>query len=224
MNARAVVSLKEFIERRIKYERALLKWMTKNMTGEVINFINPTPSYDLYRNALYYDSGNFDYIFKLLDQYAIKYKPFNDEYVKFSISKNNPNSLNYWLYVDPKTNTLDCIDVPGEYLLLMICFDIAKNILKAIEYGKATDKPKEVIKQIIDNYDIENPQYMTFLKAHQYKLFKDFLNLFKESILADDDFVNSMFNADVSITKYVDDNKLFIKGIDGIQGLYSNEE
>ena len=36
--------------------------------------------------------------------------------------------------------------------------------------------------------------------------------------------INSMFNADVSIIKYIDDNKLFIKGIDGIQGLYSNEE
>lgn len=224
MDAREVASTKEFIDKRIKYERALLKWMTKNMTSEVINFINPTPSYDLYRNALYYDSGNFDYIFKLLDQYAIKYKPFNDEYVTFFMSKNHPNILTYWLYFDLKNNILECIDVPGEYLMLMICVDMAKNILKEIEYGESKDKPKEVIKQIIDNYDIDNPQYMTFLKTHQYKLFKDFLDLFKESILADDDFVNSMFNADVSITKYVDDNKLFIKGIDGIQGLYSNEE
>lgn len=224
MNAREVTSTKEFIERRIKYERALLKWMTINMTGEVINFINPTPSYDLYRNALYYDNGNFDYIFKLLEQYTIKYKPFNDEYVKFSISKNNPNSLNYWLYVDPKTNTLESIDIPGEYLLLMICFDVAKNILKTIDYGKATDKPKEVIKQIVDNYDIDNPQYMTFLKMHQYKLFKDFLNSFKESMLADEDFVNDIFNIDKLMSKYDNNSRIVIKGIDGIQGLYSNEE
>lgn len=224
MDAREVASTKEFIEKRIKYEQVLLKWMTKNMTGEVINFINPTPSYDLYRNALYYDSGNFDYIFKLLEQYAVKYKPFNDEYVKFTISKNHPNSLNYWLYVDPKTNTLDCIDVPGEYLLLMICFDIAKNILKTIDYGKAIDKPKEVIEQIVDNYDIDNPQYMTFLKTHQYKLFKDFLNSFKESILVDEDFINDIFNIDKLMSKYDDNSRFVIKGIDRIQGLYSNEE
>ena len=224
MNARAVVSLKEFIEKRIIYEQVLLKWMTRNMTNEVIHFINPTPSYDLYRHAIYYDSGNFDYMFKLLEQYAIKYKPFNDEFITFSISKNNPNSLNYWLYFDMKTNSLECIDIPGEYLLLMMCFDIAKNILKTIDYGKATDKPKEVIEQIIDNYDIENPQYVKFLKTYQYKLFNDFLNSLKLSMLADEDFINDIFNINNLMSKYDNNSRFVIKGIDGIQGLYSNEE
>lgn len=222
MDAREVASTKEFIERRIKYENILLKWITRNMVDEVINFINHTPSYDLYRNALYYDSGNFDYIFKLLEQCAIKYKPFNDEYVTFSISKNHPNSLNYWLYVNLRTDTLECIDIPGEYLLLMICFNIAGQIIKTIDYGKATDKPKEVIEQIIDNYDIDKPEYMKFLKSHQYKWFKDFLNSLKSSMLADEDFVNDMFNLDKLFSKYNDD-RFVIKGINGIQGLYSNE-
>ena len=97
----------------------------------------------------------------------------------FSISKEHPNRLNYWLYVDLNTNKLECIDVPGEFLLLMICFDITKKILKMINYRKTTDKPKEVFEQILENYDVDNPQYIKFLKPHQYKLFKDFLDLLR---------------------------------------------
>ena len=165
MNAKAIISLKEFIEKRIKYEKILLKWITENMTNDVIELINPTPSYDLYRNALYYKNGNFDYIYKLLDEYAIKYRPFNDEYVTFSISKEHPNRLNYWLYVD-------------------------------------------------------NPQYIKFLKPHQYKLFKDFLELFRISILADGIFVNDLFNLGTLFSKYTNSDRLILKDKDfnGIQG------
>ena len=211
MNAREVESTKEFIDKRIKYETILLKWITKNMVNEIINLINPTPSYNLYRNNLYYDSDNFDYIFKLLEQYTIKYKPFNDEFVTFSISKNHPNNLTYWLYVDLKTNILECVDVPGEYLLLMLCFDMTKSILKARDYGKETDKPKEVISKIIDNYDANNPQYMKFLKKHQYKLFKDFLDEFKTAFLTDEVFVNNIFNIDLLYSKYIATNRFTIK-------------
>lgn len=220
MNARAVTSLKEFIEKRIKYEKILLKWITENMTNDVIELINPTPSYDLYRNALYYKNGNFDYIYKLLDEYTIKYRPFNDEYVTFSISKEHPNRLNYWLYVDLNTNKLECIDIPGEFLLLMICFDITKKILKMIDYRKTTDKPKEVFEQIIENYDVDNPQYIKFLKPHQYKLFKDFLELFRISILADGIFVNDLFNLGMLFSKYTNSDRLILKDKDfnGIQG------
>lgn len=203
MNAREVESTKEFIERRIKYENILLKWITMNMTNEVIELINPTPSYKLYRDMLYSNNNNFEYIFTLLNECAIKYVPFNDEYVTFSISKEHPNSLNYWLYFDLKTNTLECIDIPGEYLLLMICFNLAGKILNSFGNGKIKEKPKDTIQHILECYNEEHPYYKTFLKPYQYKLFEGFLMLLKRTIMKDEYFTNNIFNIDVLSSRYL---------------------
>lgn len=206
MNAEEIEFAKEFIERIIKYENVLLKWITMNMVYKVTNLIDPMPSYKIYHN-----NKHFEYIFNILNECVIKCQLFNDEYVSFSISKDYPNSLTYWLYFDLKTDKLECTDIPGEYLLLMFCFNIAAKILKACDYVKELDKPKQAIIQIIDNYDIDSPQYIKFLKPYQYRSFKNFLNKFKYKILLDEYFIDNMFNIDVLTSKYL--SRSFLYGI-----------
>lgn len=89
-------------------------------------------------------------------------------------------------------------------------------IEKRIKYEKI------LLKWITENMtnDVDNPQYIKFLKPHQYKLFKDFLELFRISILADGIFVNDLFNLGTLFSKYTNSDRLILKDKDfnGIQG------
>lgn len=176
-----------------RYQKVILEWILNNMKENVIKLITKTPAYDIERHKLYSKNvkNNFDYIRLLLINNEIKYCPFDFDYMIFLANKEHPNRLSYWVYPDLYCDKIKCIDIPGEYLILMLCADMSYNIVSAL-YDNNIKRRK--LHTIIERHKKERPWYKKYLSEKQHLYFKNFIDSLSFKVKHDKYFDNNIFN------------------------------
>lgn len=176
-----------------RYQKILLEWILTNMKEDVVDIINKTPGYAIDRSKLYSKDtySIFDYIRFLLESNEIKYRPFGFNYTIFSMCKECPNRLSYWVYPDLYDNRIKCIDIPGEHLILMLCVDISNDMVRELTVN--ADK-KIKLHTIIKDHEKDRPWYKEYLSDTQYSYFKQFKSILYNKVKLDKLFDNEVFD------------------------------
>lgn len=137
----------EYLELINKKEDQILKWLIDNMFYETLDLIYNTPGYDLFKRDYNQKTLNLDYLFTLrkecynidnnLYYYSINKRlfdnSFNDvsdeekKYVNYVLDKESMNRVSYWRTF--RNGISYSVDIPGEYLLLILCRKIRECII-----------------------------------------------------------------------------------------------
>lgn len=131
-----------------KKECQILNWLINNMYYETLNLIYNTPGYDILTRKINPSDLKLDYLFTLRKEcydidgnnlyfYSINKRLFsntfndvsNEEkcYANCISDKESMNKVSYWrTFRDGKSY---CVNIPGEYLLLILCRKIRESII-----------------------------------------------------------------------------------------------
>ena len=137
----------EYLELINKKEDQILKWLIDNMFYETLDLIYNTPGYDLFKRDYDQKTLNLGYLFTLrkecynidnnLYYYSISKRLFDNyfndvseeekKYVNYIIDKESMNRVSYWRTF--RNGISYSVDIPGEYLLLILCRKIRECII-----------------------------------------------------------------------------------------------
>ncbi len=137
----------EYLQLINKKENQILDWLINNMFYETLDLIYNTPGYDLFKRDYNQKTLNLGYLFTLrkecynidnnLYYYSINKRLFDNSfndvsdeekcYVNCISDKESMNKVSYWrTFRDGKSY---CVDIPGEYLLLILCRKIRECLI-----------------------------------------------------------------------------------------------
>lgn len=128
-------------------EKQVLKWLINNMFYETLDIIYNTPGYNLFKRNYDKKNLNLDYLYTLqkecnnIDEnfyfFSINKRLFDsafndvsDEercYTSYISDKESMNKISYWRTFRHGINY--SIDIPGEYLILILCRKIRECII-----------------------------------------------------------------------------------------------
>lgn len=137
----------EYLQLINKKESQILNWLINNMYYETLDLIYNTPSYDIVKREIDPSNLRFSYLFILRKEcYNIDNNlyfhsinkhlfdnSFNDvnekekKYVNYMIDKESMNRVSYWRTF--RNGISYSVDIPGEYLLLILCRKIRECII-----------------------------------------------------------------------------------------------
>lgn len=128
-------------------ENQILNWLINSMYYETLDLIYNTPGYDIVERDIDPGKLSLSYLFKLrqdcydIDKdlyfYTINERLFNDAfndvskkekvYVNYRSDKDSMNNISYWMTF--KNGIKYSVDVPGEYLIFILCRRIREYII-----------------------------------------------------------------------------------------------
>ena len=137
----------EYLQLINKKEDQILKWLIDNMFYESLDLIYNTPGYDLFKRDYNQKTLNLGYLFTLrkecynidnnLYYYSINKRLFDNsfnnvseeekKYVNYILDKESMNRVSYWRTF--RNGISYSVDIPGEYLLLILCRKIRQCII-----------------------------------------------------------------------------------------------
>ena len=137
----------EYLELVNVKEHQILNWLINNMFYETLDLIYNTHGYNLFKRNYNKKSLNLDYLHTLMKEcydldkdlyfYSINKRlfdnAFNDvsneekKYVNYMVDKESMNRVSYWRTY--RNGISYCVDIPGEYLLLILCRKIRECII-----------------------------------------------------------------------------------------------
>ena len=138
----------EYLQLINKKESQILNWLINNMYYETLDLIYNTPGYDILTRKINPSDLKLDYLFTLRKEcydidgnnlyfYSINKRLFSstfndvsDEekcYANCISDKESMNKVSYWQTF--RHGISYCVDIPGEYLLLILCRKIRESII-----------------------------------------------------------------------------------------------
>lgn len=137
----------EYLQLINKKESQILNWLINNMYYETLDLIYNTPGYDIVKREVDPSNLRFGYLFTLRKEcynidnnlyfHSINKRlfdnSFNDvndkekKYVNYILDKESMNRVSYWRTF--RNGISYSVDIPGEYLLLILCRKIRECII-----------------------------------------------------------------------------------------------
>lgn len=180
----------EYLQLINKKESQILNWLINNMYYETLDLIYNTPGYDILTRKINPSDLKLDYLFTLRKEcydidgnnlyfYSINKRlfsnTFNDvsdeekRYANCISDKESMNKVSYWQTF--RHGISYCVDIPGEYLLLILCRKIRESIINVdLLDSHLTMNVHDTMDDILDNIS-------SFIKSTSQNLENNFILL-----------------------------------------------
>ena len=185
-------------------EYQILNWLINSMYYETLDLIYNTPGYDIIKRDVNSKNLRLDYLFSLRKEcynidkdlyfYSIKKRLFdnafndvgNEEkyYVNYRDDRDSMNKISYWRTF--RNGITYCIDIPGEYLLFILCRKIRECIINVDLLDTHLTMNIYDTETYIMDYIIRFTTSMSASLGNNFVLLDNYVNILKRKIKNDE--------------------------------------
>lgn len=181
-------------------EQQILAWLVNNMFYETLDVIYNTPGYDLFKRNYDKKSLNLNYLFTLRREcyniynnlyfYSINKRlfdnAFNDVseeekyYADYMCDRDSMNKVDYWRTFKHGIN--HCVNIPGEYLILILCRKIREGIINVNLLDSHLTMNVYNNKKDMLNYISRFTASISFNLVNNFVLLDNYVNMLRKKI------------------------------------------